>query len=82
MAEEKTTIKVSKKTAEKLRKLGTMGDSYDDVVKRLLKQHHNEVKIISSFEDLKKVSNDEAMNKIYALSEQFIKKLNKEDTKK
>ena len=33
---EKTTIAVSKDTARRLAKLGTKGDTYEDIVRRLL----------------------------------------------
>ncbi len=32
-----TTIKISKKTLNKIKKLGSMGESYEDVIKRLIK---------------------------------------------
>ena len=32
-----TTIKIKESTAKKLRDLGKMGESYDDVIQRLLK---------------------------------------------
>lgn len=33
-----TTIQVSKDVREELKKLGTMGETYDDVIKRLIKK--------------------------------------------
>lgn len=36
MENEITTIKLSKKTVEKLMKLGTKGDTYEDIILRLL----------------------------------------------
>ena len=36
-----TTIKITKGMASKLRKLGSMGDSYEDVLIMLLKHHRN-----------------------------------------
>ena len=38
-----TTIKISKKTLEKIKKLGKMGETYEDVIERLIKlQGENE----------------------------------------
>lgn len=34
-----TTIKLSVETVERLKAAGRMGDSYEDVIKRLLDQH-------------------------------------------
>jgi predicted CopG family antitoxin len=33
-----TTIQVSKDVREELKKLGTMGETYDDVIRRLIKK--------------------------------------------
>lgn len=34
--EDATTIQISKETREQLRELGKMGETYDDVIKRLV----------------------------------------------
>jgi predicted CopG family antitoxin len=36
--EDITTIQVSKDVREELKKLGTMGETYDDVIRRLIKK--------------------------------------------
>ena len=36
--EDITTIQVSKNVREELKKLGTMGETYDDVIKKLIKK--------------------------------------------
>jgi predicted CopG family antitoxin len=36
--DENTTIQVKRRTAEALRELGSMGESYDDVICRLLQK--------------------------------------------
>jgi hypothetical protein len=43
-ADKSTTIKVSMETRAKLSKLGTMDDSYDSVIKRLIKYYEDHVK--------------------------------------
>jgi predicted CopG family antitoxin len=35
--QESTTIQLSKETREKLKEIGKMGETYDDVIKRLIK---------------------------------------------
>ena len=34
-----TTIQVGKKTADDLKKIGTMGQTYDDVINELIAEH-------------------------------------------
>lgn len=36
---EKTTIQLEKSTTEKLKEVGTMGDTYDTVIMKLLDEH-------------------------------------------
>jgi len=36
--EESTTIQISKEARESLKELGKMGETYDDVIKRLIKK--------------------------------------------
>ena len=36
-AQESTTIQLSKQTREKLKEIGKMGETYDDVINRLIK---------------------------------------------
>jgi predicted CopG family antitoxin len=36
--EESTTIQLSKQTREKLKEIGKMGETYDDVIKRLIEK--------------------------------------------
>ena len=36
--QESTTIQLSKETREQLKELGKMGETYDDVIKRLIKK--------------------------------------------
>ena len=40
-----TTIKISRELMEDLKKLGLMGDSYEDVIRRLLEKHKNRNKV-------------------------------------
>lgn len=44
MAEENTLIQVRKETAEKLKMTGTMNDTYDDVVNRILNYYEQNYK--------------------------------------
>jgi len=37
--EEITTMKIKKSTLEKIKKIGNMGDSYNDVIERLIKYY-------------------------------------------
>ena len=37
---ENTTVIVSKETRDALKEIGRMGESYDDLIRRLVKQHH------------------------------------------
>ena len=37
MAKEITTIQISKETRDKLKELGKKGETYDEIIKRLLK---------------------------------------------
>lgn len=39
--DEMTTIQISVKTKEELSKIGTMSDTYDSVISRLIKEHYN-----------------------------------------
>jgi hypothetical protein len=48
---EKTTIQLEKTTAERLRGIGTMGDTYDTVILRLIAEHV-EMKKIDAFVEL------------------------------
>jgi len=41
MSKEWTTIRVRRTTAQKLKSLGKMGESYDDVINRLIKEHED-----------------------------------------
>lgn len=34
-----TTIKLSKETLERIKKIGNMGESYEDVIKKLIDEH-------------------------------------------
>lgn len=43
-ADKSTTIKVSMETRDKLSKLGTMDDSYDSVIRRLIKYYEDNAK--------------------------------------
>ena len=36
---QKTTIQLEKSTAEKLKVVGTMGDTYDSVIMKLIEEH-------------------------------------------
>lgn len=42
---ETTTIQLNKKTAAELRKLGTMGQTYDDVLRMLIEEHKEHEKV-------------------------------------
>ena len=39
MKEEKTTIELSKETRDKLKELGKKGETYDEIVRRLLGEY-------------------------------------------
>lgn len=39
---ENTTIQLSKKMRDKLKALGTKGETYDDIIKRLIKAYKGE----------------------------------------
>ena len=45
MKEEITTIKLKKTTLEKLKKLGSMGETYDDVVNVILEKYITRKKV-------------------------------------
>jgi predicted CopG family antitoxin len=38
MAQDLTTIQISKEARDRLKELGKMGETYDDVIKKLIKQ--------------------------------------------
>jgi hypothetical protein len=47
---DKIMILINRKTAEKLKKLGTMGETYDDVINRLIETRGRKPKTVKSLE--------------------------------
>ncbi len=57
--DEITTIKLKKITVEKLKKLGEMGESYEDVILRLIKFYKNKYGVEKSAKQKKQRRNSE-----------------------